>query len=69
MREQHLNLLTVFSRLKVGGRLFEASNDIAGGFVNAARDLATRHIRTTLLFQWTVATVLNRAGFSGDRFV
>src|SRR5262252_8628681 len=56
MREQYLDLLAVLARLLVGLGLRNIASDLSRRFMNAARDLASRCIRTAARLHRAVAT-------------
>lgn len=56
--EEHFHFLSLPARLLVFCGCRDAPCFIAGGFMNAARDFAKRHIRTALILHRTMAAVL-----------
>lgn len=51
--EERFHLLSLSARLFVSGGCRDASSLIAGGFMDAARDFAKRHIRAALILHRT----------------
>lgn len=60
MREQHLHLLALLTRLAVSRCICNVAIDITGIVVDTARNLAVWRVRTTFRFQ----TALNSPGFA-----
>ena len=57
MSEEDLDLLAILARFSIGVGVAERPGDVAGGFMDAARDLSRRGVRRAARFEHAALAV------------